>query len=288
MSDQVRTERHETSFDAGGVSLRSVWERQGPAHCDCAVLCVHAITRNRHDFAPLAHRLSDSIAVYSVDLAGHGDSGRLDGRGAYVREVFLSQLLQLLAAVREPRVGLIGTSYGGLLGMRLAARPDSTLRCLVLNDASAALDSDFFLRTARKISFRPTLRSPAAVQGWMRLVFRQAGALHDTVIAELARHAAEPCVDGSYALRYDPEIAGVWLRDPLASTEHWQPWRALRCPTLLLRGELSEVLTPDALREMRQWHPETQVVEYPGVGHFPHLMSEEQLAPLRGWLLAHL
>ena len=54
---------------------------------------------------------------------------------------------------------------------------------------------------------------------------------------------------------------------------------------LVLRGALSEVLLPATLAEMRSRKPDLEVAEFPGVGHAPALMSDEQIRVVKQFLL---
>jgi pimeloyl-ACP methyl ester carboxylesterase len=65
----------------------------------------------------------------------------------------------------------------------------------------------------------------------------------------------------------------------------WAAYDAIRCPTLLLRGKESDLLTPDAAREMTQRGPKPQLVEFEGVGHAPTLMHLNQIAAVQNFLL---
>jgi pimeloyl-ACP methyl ester carboxylesterase len=64
----------------------------------------------------------------------------------------------------------------------------------------------------------------------------------------------------------------------------WPLYDAIACPTLLLRGAQSDLLTPQTAQAMSERGPRAQVVEIPGVGHAPTLMSEAQIAPVREFL----
>jgi pimeloyl-ACP methyl ester carboxylesterase len=62
-------------------------------------------------------------------------------------------------------------------------------------------------------------------------------------------------------------------------------WSKITCPVLVLRGAESEVLLPRTLAEMRERKPDLEVVEFPGVGHAPALMSADQISAVRRFLL---
>ena len=69
-----------------------------------------------------------------------------------------------------------------------------------------------------------------------------------------------------------------------ATTDLWAVWDAVRCPTLLLRGAESDLLSPDTAAAMRGRGPKPRFVEFPGVGHAPMLLTPEQIAPVAAFL----
>src|SRR5258706_15996879 len=116
------------------------------------VVCVHGLTRNSRDFDELAADLADwGCRVVCMDVVGRGDSDWLEHKEDYGFALYLSDAAALLARLTAPphkvsllrrlqgasvgqRIDWIGTSMGGLIGMMLAARRDSPIRRLVLND----------------------------------------------------------------------------------------------------------------------------------------------------------
>ena len=59
----------------------------------------------------------------------------------------------------------------------------------------------------------------------------------------------------------------------------------MRSPVLVLRGDSSDLLTPDILARMRE-RPGTEAVEVPRTGHAPMLMDDFQVGVIRDFLLA--
>jgi pimeloyl-ACP methyl ester carboxylesterase len=275
-------------FELEGRSLRYAYDHWTAGETGRAVVCVHGITRNRHDFAFLAERLRAALDVYAVDLIGHGDSEWLDAGSIYEKEMFLAQLQDLIASVGGRRVGLVGSSYGGLMGVRLAALPDSPLSCLVLNDAGVGIRKEFYEETAKKIAFYPTFGSMRSAEGWMKLVMQNAGTLAPEMFDEIVKHAIRTTPRGEYVLAYDRELPRVWLGNHNRTPEPWSLWEDITCPVLLIRGARSEVLTSEVVAEMKRRKPRLEVADVEGAGHFPHLMDATQTAPIERWLAANL
>ncbi|WCM91934.1 alpha/beta hydrolase [Acidovorax sp. NCPPB 2350] len=280
-------------------TLQFSWQdtpvRYAVGQCDTAegraaqVLCVHGITRNRHDFHVLQPRLARRFAVSAPDLVGHGDSDWVGEHLTYRSDLFLAQLRHLISArAGQGRVGYVGSSYGGLLGILLAAEPASQVACLVINDAGPGIDPELYQRIARLISYYPTFQSRTAAEQWACAALRQGGPLPEAVADAVVRHAIRPLEGERYALRYDPALPRLYTDAGAKPTDIWHVWEQVSCPVLLLRGQNSEVLTPGMVRRMQSTHPGLDVVEVAGAGHFPHLMTEDQTGIVEAWLAAHL
>ncbi|MGI9333931.1 MAG: alpha/beta fold hydrolase, partial [Gammaproteobacteria bacterium] len=83
-------------FSVDGRQFEYAYESHETGGFDRAVVCVHGITRNRHDFSFLAERLRVALNVYAPDLLGHGDNAWLEPGMVYEKEMFLAQLGDLM------------------------------------------------------------------------------------------------------------------------------------------------------------------------------------------------
>ena len=87
-------------------------------------------------------------------------------------------------------------------------------------------------------------------------------------------------------MHYDPRI-GEPLRAqmPENDLELWPIYEAVRCPTLVLRGALSDLLTRETCERMAACGPKAKTIEIEGVGHAPTLMHADQIEIVRSFLL---
>src|SRR5690606_18435908 len=97
--------------------------------------------------------------------------------------------------------------------------------------------------------------------------------------------------DGRWVKHYDLRIAEPFAQQSeaqlLASEQLlWAAYGSLPGPVLVVRGEHSDLLTKETLAQMLQRHPRAQEHTVPSVGHAPTLRNEEEIAPLRRFLLA--
>jgi pimeloyl-ACP methyl ester carboxylesterase len=92
--------------------------------------------------------------------------------------------------------------------------------------------------------------------------------------------------DGSLRFHYDPAIAVPFNAElPHKDIELWSFYDAIRCPTLVVRGEQSDLLTRDTVAQMARRGPRAEAVEIPGVGHAPTLIHADQIGIVRDFLL---
>jgi pimeloyl-ACP methyl ester carboxylesterase len=88
---------------------------------------------------------------------------------------------------------------------------------------------------------------------------------------------------------YDPGLAQpfreMWLASAGKDVELWPLYDRIPCPTLLLRGAESDLLTHETALQMTRRGPRARLVEIPGAGHAPMLMEQSQVQPIRQFLL---
>jgi pimeloyl-ACP methyl ester carboxylesterase len=246
------------------------------------VICVHGLTRNAHDFDRLANRLAERYRVVTVDIVGRGGSDWLTDPAHYTYAQYLADMNALLARLDVERVHWIGTSMGGLIGMFLAALPDSPIASLLLNDVGPFIPKAALQRIASYL-VDARFSSLQQLERHLRTVLAPFGPLVDEDWAHLARHGHRVLDDGALALAYDPAI-GENVKKEIVDVNLWSFWDKVSCPTLALRGGESDLLSAETALEMEKRGPHARVVTFPGVGHAPALMTEDQIEIVVAWL----
>lgn len=297
-----------------GAFHRIAYTEWGDAANPHIVVCVHGLARNSRDFDYLAGALQADCRVVCMDVAGRGESEWLENKSGYTFSTYQDDAAAMLARAsapvpghwtdavlhrsREPKLDWVGTSMGGLIGMFLAAKRNSPIRRLVLNDVGALIPWSALFRMKGYITRGRRFSDLGEVEAYLRQVCAPFGPLTDAQWKHMAEHGARRD-DGSqsspYVLSYDPAV-GEGLHghidpefpigpDLLRGIDLWNVWSKLTCPVLVLRGADSEVLLKKTLEEMRARKPDLEVVEFPGVGHAPALMSADQISAVRRFLL---
>lgn len=259
----------------------------GPERSDRTVVCVHGLTRNSHDFDWVAPALAEQgFRVVCPDVAGRGRSGWLPVAASYGFPQYLADMTALIARLDVERVDWVGTSMGGIIGMMLAAQPDTPVARLVINDVGAFVPATALEAINAYVSKQPAFDDVAGVERELRARLTGYAPVTDAQWRRLAEVEARRGDDGRLRLGYDPAIASAMAAaGPAKDVDLWPVYDRMSCPTLLLRGADSALLTAGTAREMTERGPRASLVEFAGVGHAPPLMSDDQIAAVRDFLV---
>jgi pimeloyl-ACP methyl ester carboxylesterase len=74
------------------------------------------------------------------------------------------------------------------------------------------------------------------------------------------------------------------VKKEIADVDLWRFWDQVSCRTLVFRGAESDLLSAETALEMKSRGPRARVVTFPGVGHAPALMADDQIEIIAGWL----
>ena len=265
---------------------RVVYFEWGDLACEQVLVCVHGLTRRGRDFDDLARAMQDRYRVVCVDLPGRGASDWLPVAADYQPGTYIQDMAALIARLGVERVDWIGVSLGGLMGMMLAAQPKTPIRRLILDDIGGYVGVEALLQIAEFVGKDPAFADQAGLEAYMRQVNTGYGPLTDAQWAQLARHAARQDEAGMWRQHYDPKLAEPFRQGFSEPVTLWPLWDLIATPTLILRGTESQILTAETAAEMVSRKPGTRLVEFPGVGHAPMLMADDQITAVRSWLLA--
>jgi pimeloyl-ACP methyl ester carboxylesterase len=229
------------------------------------VLMLHGGGQNRHSWKNTGQILADAgFHVIAMDSRGHGDSDR-SPTANYTVEALCADTLQVLYQIGRPVV-LIGASMGGLTGIAAAheAGPELVTK-LVLVDVVPRFEKDGSARirdfmfsgvdgfeslddaadaVAAYLPHRPRPRSPEGLKKNLRLR------------------------DGRWYWHWDPAFLTKPADDPFARMDMLEQAAInLEIPILLIRGKLSDVVTPEGVEDFLAKVPSAEFVELSEAGH---------------------
>lgn len=254
------------------------------------LVCVHGVTRVSDDFDRLAESLSEHYRVICPDVVGRGRSDWLRDPRHYIVPQYVSDMVTLIARLDVTQVDWVGTSMGGLIGMGLAALPDSPVRKMVINDIGPNLNFPALARIGEYIAQDVRFDSFEQGRDYIRQVSAPFGPHSDEEWDKLARDVLRKDSDGHWRRHYDLAIAKGFEGITEESTKRgeaalWATYDAIRAPVLLVRGSESDLLTHETALDMTERGPRAQLVELPGVGHAPTFMHDDQIALVRHFLM---
>jgi pimeloyl-ACP methyl ester carboxylesterase len=250
------------------------------------LVCVHGLTRSGRDFDELARALCAQLRIVCPDVAGRGDSDRLADPKLYTWAQYVADMVTLIARLDVEAVDWLGTSMGGLVGMALAAQAGSPVQKLILNDAAPVIDRASLERIASYVGATPVFEHLEDAEKYVRTISAPFGPHSDAQWRFLAETWVRRNEDGSWRPHYDTRIAEVYRATmPEKDLELWHLYDAVRCPTLLIRGEHSDLVSRETAAEMTRRGPKAKVTEIRGVGHAPTLLHADQIAVVRDFLL---
>jgi pimeloyl-ACP methyl ester carboxylesterase len=248
-----------------------------------AVLCLPGLTRNARDFATLAGRLAGRHRVICPELRGRGESGYARDAMSYVPLTYLQDVEGLLLHLGLDRVVAIGTSLGGILTLLLASTDPDRIAGAVLNDVGPAIEPKGLARIRGYVGRQQSC--PTWLHAARTLADTHGAAFPDFTLADwidMAKRLCRLSASGRIVADYDPRIAEPFrVPGGEAGVDLWPTLGALAGkPVLLVRGELSDVLSASTAARMAEALPQMERVEVARTGHAPSLDEPECAAAI--------
>lgn len=249
----------------GPDRVRLVGERVGDGPL---VVLLHGGFQTRGSWRTAVTQLSgEGFSVLSYDLRGHGESGRSPD-GAYRVGLHADDLRALLEEVGEP-AALVGASLGGAASLVTAGDPSPAVR----GQVAALVIVDIVPRLEKVGRDRIATFMGAHLDGFESI--EEAAELVAAYVGGPPRpgggltRSLRQGDDGRYRWHWDPALLAAgfdgYAEDSIQAS--LAAARRLETPTLLLRGELSDVVVASGVAEFLDAVPEATYQEIPGVGH---------------------
>jgi pimeloyl-ACP methyl ester carboxylesterase len=242
-------------------SLAGVWLRaihHGEASQPPLVL-LHGGGANAHWWDHLAPALAEHFHAVALDFRGHGDSDHPEQvePGAFSRD--LDALLEHLGAGPPT---LMGHSLGGHVALEHAAR-HAGVRALVAIEIVRGAPTRARRSMRLALAARRTYRTRE--EAIARYRFLPPGpAPSERLRASVAAHSVAREPDGRFGFTFDPR----WFALPPSPPP---PLGRIRCPTLIVRGAESPLLSAEGAAGFAAEIPGARIAVIEGAGHNPHL-----------------
>jgi pimeloyl-ACP methyl ester carboxylesterase len=279
--------KHVQCLGAQGLHRMAYWE-WGDAANPRVLVCAHGLSRQGRDFDTLAAALCGDYRVVCPDVVGRGESDWLADPAGYAIPAYVADMVTLLARLDAQVLHWVGTSMGGLIGLGLASLPGSPVQRLVLNDVGPAIEWASLQRIGSYLGLPAHWPTEDAAADALWAISQGFGPHSRDQWLALTRPQLRPDGDG-FKPHYDPAIAVPFrqITPALAQAGEaalWASYDRLTCPTLLIRGEQSDLLSAATAQAMTLRGPRARLAVLPGVGHAPTLVQADQVALVRGFL----
>lgn len=245
----------------------------------------HGLARTGRDFDDLAQALCDTYFIIVPDTIGRGLSQwspRPDSE--YCLAFYADLAVALVDHFGIDTVRWVGTSMGGAIGIRAAAGVlCGRISHLVLNDIGAEPVPAAIARIRAYAGTPPQFDTVTEFEAFLRTVYKPYGWQSDAQWRRMTESSVRRLPDGRITTHYDPAMVRQFTTHP-DDYMLWDAYERLAMPVLLLRGESSDLLSPETAEAMTRRGPKARLITVPGCGHAPCLNVPEQIAWVREFL----
>jgi pimeloyl-ACP methyl ester carboxylesterase len=221
------------------------------------LVLVHGFGNEAHiwdDFAPV---VAPHYRTVAADLRGHGDSDH-DPERRYDYEHHVADLEAVTAALGIERLVLVGHSFGGRTSILFAAKHPERMAGLVIVDIGPEHDPRGTTRIRMEVMQRGdgSFAEPAEYE---RVLAHNLPAGSPDALRRMARHELRQRADGRFERKADPAFmagrpgqgeAEAEARERDTAKRLWDALGRIPCPTLVVRGAASDILSPEIADRM--------------------------------------
>lgn len=232
------------------------------------LVLLHGFQSNAHTWDTFSAAMAASHHVLALDQRGHGDtSWAADGN--YDPEAFVSDIVGFMTALRLPPTVLIGHSMGGRHAAMVAAAHPEKVKKVVIVDTAAEFPSALLARLAQPAAPQapPQPETFATFEEVVRNGMAQYPLTPETELRHANYHNLSRGADGTWRWRWDINLL-EWRRlHRSLQRDLYEALKQIQCPTLLIRGAQSPLLTPEVAQKMIQALPHGQLSEVAKAAH---------------------
>jgi pimeloyl-ACP methyl ester carboxylesterase len=252
------------------------------------LVCTHGLTRNGRDFDFLAQELAAHYTVICPDMPGRGKSDWLDDFTKYNNNYYVELTVALIKDLGFEKVDWVGTSMGGLMGMIATALHPHLIGKMVLNDIGPFISAEGMRRIATYIKDEVKFPTQEVAQNRFREIYAPFKIDTEEHWQHFFEHGLRESDAGHWSFNHDPKLGQIFKDKDgniitMQEFDLWRIWDAIHIPTLVLRGETSDILSRDVAARMAQ---KAKLAEFAGFGHVPPLINAQQISAVKEFLLA--
>ncbi len=248
------------------------------------VIAVGGIVNVNQRFDFFALDAEPAVRLIALEFAGRGRSGWLAEMSDYHLDAYAAQLIQCMDHLGLPSCTILGSSLGGSAVIRLASRCPERVRRIVLNDSGPYIPVERRRRRAKAVARHYVFSSPAEMFRRTGAAKKHVGPTPETVLLHTAHHQTRWSeAESGRVYRHDLRALLAYRAEAQTSLDLWSDWKKVKCPVLLLHGELSDATSNETVEEMRG-HGGLSVIHVSLTGHTPSLSDPVLCEQLLEWI----
>jgi pimeloyl-ACP methyl ester carboxylesterase len=246
-----------------------------------SVVLIHGLGENRFVWDAFVSHACRDLAGLSLDLRGHGDSP-WDPLQRYATHALAADVLRLSERLDLRAIVLVGHSLGAEVATRVAAACPDRVSALALVDGGPDLEQRAAALMGKEMHATP--RQYDAATAYEAVLAARYPLAEPTTLRLYARRSLRPSQDRRLEIKTDPSfLSGM---QSLEAASYWADLATLACPILLVRGQLSSVLTH---RNASEWPRRLRNCRYAQVAAAGHAVPLENprglYDALTSWLI---
>lgn len=228
------------------------------------VLLLHGGGQTRHAWHDTAHILAEQgWNTLAYDARGHGESG-WHPDGDYAQDAMVADLFRFAPHWSVPPV-LVGASMGGMASLIAAGEHPGRFRAILLVDVALRVDTVESRRIQAFMSAHP--EGFSSLEAVAEAVHAYNPARKRSPSPEGLKRNVVQRADGRWYWRWDPRLLDQRATMDDLSARLRAAARGVTIPTLLVRGQRSQMVPDDVLAEFIDLIPHAQVVDIVGASH---------------------
>jgi pimeloyl-ACP methyl ester carboxylesterase len=226
------------------------------------VVFLHGFTGHARTWDHAARSMADRLHVVALDQRGHGDT---KWAGVYGSRAMVDDVNGFVDALGLERFSLVGASMGGINAYCFAGEHPERVERLAIVDIGPEVHRPGIERIMQNAG---TATEFATIDDAYDKVRGENPLADEAMLRHRLEHNLRMVDGGHIAWKWDPAMRDFTRpREEITRDEQWRRWRAVRCPTLLLRGSESDLLSVETARRMLDEQPLARLVTIDNASH---------------------
>ena len=258
----TRVKPQDKTVTANGLKLHYLdWGTVGKP----IMVLLHGLRGHAHSWDDVSAAMYQDFHVLALDQRGRGDSDWASD-GDYSTEAYVADLAAFCEAMGLDPFVLVGHSMGGRNSMAFTARYPEKVQKLIIVDVGPVLDPKGAERIGREI--REVPEEFDSFEAIVEYMVKQNRFAADSVLRRRLQYATKELPNGKLGWRYDLAIREQRRQGTVAPAPNlWPALAQITCPTLIVRGTDTDLLSSEAAQQMEEALAQGTLVEVPRAGH---------------------